>query len=196
MAGVHLGSALSQIHRLFDEGTLAGLPDARLLERYASERDELAFETLVKRHGRMVMAVCRGVVDDPNDADDAFQAAFLLLARKAGALWVNDSLGGWLHRVACRIALHVRSDAARRREVERRAAERTGWWYHAARALRRHSHRAAPGNRPPARAIPQTDRAVLPGGNDLSAGGQPSTIERGDNPWPAVARREICCGRD
>ena len=132
MAGVHLGSALGQIHRLFDEGTLAGLPDARLLERYASDRDELAFETLVKRHGRMVMAVCRGVVDDPNDADDAFQAAFLLLARKAGALWVQDSLGGWLHRVACRIALRVRSDAARRREVERRRGERTGWWYFAA----------------------------------------------------------------
>jgi RNA polymerase sigma factor (sigma-70 family) len=132
MAGVHLGSALAQIHRLFDEGTLAGLPDARLLERYASERDELAFETLVKRHGRMVMAVCRGVVDDPNDADDAFQAAFLLLARKAGALWVHDSLGGWLHRVACRIALHVKADAARRRNVERQGAERTGWWYLAA----------------------------------------------------------------
>ena len=129
MAGAQLGSALTQIHRLFDEGTLAGLPDARLLERYASERDELAFETLVKRHGRMVMAVCRAIVDDPNDADDAFQAAFLLLARKAGALWVDDSLGGWLHRVACRIALQVRSDAARRREVERRGAERTGWWY-------------------------------------------------------------------
>ena len=132
MAGVHLGAALGQIHRLFDEGTLAGLPDARLLERYASERDELAFETLVKRHGRMVMTVCRGVVDDPNDADDAFQAAFLLLARKAGALWVHDSLGGWLHRVACRIALRVRSDAARRREMERRRGERTGWWYLAA----------------------------------------------------------------
>ncbi len=132
MAGVHLGAALGQIHRLFDEGTLAGLPDARLLERYASERDELAFETLVKRHGRMVMAACRGIVDDPNDADDAFQAAFLLLARKAGALWVHDSLGGWLHRVACRIALRVRSDVARRREVERRRGERTGWWYLAA----------------------------------------------------------------
>ncbi len=124
MASVHRGSALRQINRLFDEGTLAGLPDARLLERYARERDELAFESLVQRHGAMVMAVCRGVVADPNDADDAFQAAFLLLARKAERLWVNDSLGGWLHRVACRIALQLKSDTARRRDQERQAAER------------------------------------------------------------------------
>ena len=92
---------------------------------YVVERDELAFETLVKRHGRMVTAVCQGVVEDPHDAEDAFQAAFLLLARKARTLWVDDSLGGWLHRVACRIALQVRYDAARRREHERRAAERS-----------------------------------------------------------------------
>lgn len=123
MASVHRGSALRQINRLFDEGTLAGLPDARLLERYATERDELAFESLVKHHGAMVRAVCLGLVDDPNDADDAFQAAFLLLARKAERLWVNDSLGGWLHRVACRIALQLRSDAARRRVQERRAGD-------------------------------------------------------------------------
>jgi hypothetical protein len=79
MARVHLASAFNQIHRLFDEGTLAGLPVVRLLERYLSERDDVAFETIVKRHGRMVMSVCQGVVRDANDADDAFQAAFLLL---------------------------------------------------------------------------------------------------------------------
>jgi RNA polymerase sigma factor (sigma-70 family) len=126
MSSVHRGSALKQINRLFDEGTLAGLPDGRLLERYVSERDELAFESLVQRHGAMVKAVCLGVVHDPNDADDAFQAAFLLLARKAERLWVSDSLGGWLHRVACRIALQVKSDTARRRDRERRAADLAG----------------------------------------------------------------------
>ena len=88
MARIHRGTALSQIHRLFDEGTLAGLPDGRLLEHYVVERDELAFETLVKRHGRMVTAVCQGVVEDPHDAEDAFQAAFLLLAQG------QDALGG------------------------------------------------------------------------------------------------------
>ncbi len=88
--------------------------------------DELAFTALVQRHGPMVLAVCRGVLEDPNDADDAFQAAFLLLARKAQSLWVDDSLGGWLHRVATRIACQIKADAARRRDQERQAAERAG----------------------------------------------------------------------
>ncbi len=128
MTSDRLGGALGHIHRLFGDGALTGLPDAQLLRRYVSRRDELAFEALVKRHGPMVMAVCRSILSDPNDADDAFQAAFLLLGRKAGSLWVNDSLGGWLHRVACRIALQVKSDAARRRDRERRAAELSGTW--------------------------------------------------------------------
>ena len=114
------------IHQLFGEGTLAGLPDARLLELYICHRDELAFKALVQRHGPMVQAVCRGVVGDANDADDAFQATFLLLIRKAGSLWVRDSLGGWLHRVACRIAIQAKSDLIRRRHRERRAASSAG----------------------------------------------------------------------
>ena len=84
MASVRRDTALRQIGRLFGEGTLAGLPDARLLERYLANRDELAFEALVRRHGSMVMGVCRRVLDDPNDADDAFQAAFLLLGARPG----------------------------------------------------------------------------------------------------------------
>ncbi len=120
------GAAMRQIHLLFGEGTLAGLPDAQILERYVTQRDELAFTALVQRHGPMVLAVCRGVLEDPNDADDAFQASFLLLARKAKSLWVNDSLGGWLHRVASRIAFQMKSDMTRRRDQERRAAEKAG----------------------------------------------------------------------
>jgi RNA polymerase sigma factor (sigma-70 family) len=123
MGSAHLGAAMRQIHLLFGEGTLAGLPDAQLVERYLSQRDELAFTALVQRHGPMVLAVCRGVLDDSNDADDAFQAAFLLLARKAKSLWIRDSLGGWLHRVASRIAFQMKSDRARRRDLERRTAE-------------------------------------------------------------------------
>ena len=126
MARSHLGPALGHIHRLFDTGTLAGLPDAQLLKQYVSDRDDLAFEALVQRHGPMVMSVCRGILPDLNDADDAFQAAFLLLARKAGSLRVSGALGGWLHRVSWRVALQVKSDAARRRERERRAAELAG----------------------------------------------------------------------
>jgi RNA polymerase sigma factor (sigma-70 family) len=123
MASVHLGTALEYIHRLFGDGSLAGIADAQLLKRYVSRRDELAFEALVQRHGPMVMSVCRGILIDPNDADDAFQAAFLLLARKAGSLRVTDALGGWLHRVAFRVALQLKSDSARRRDRERGAAE-------------------------------------------------------------------------
>ena len=88
MAGVHLGAALSQIHRLFDEGTLAGLPDGRLLERYVVERDELAFETLVKRHGRMVTAVCRGSCRTPTTQ--------MMRSRRRFCCWRQgqDALGG------------------------------------------------------------------------------------------------------
>jgi RNA polymerase sigma factor (sigma-70 family) len=126
MASAHLGAAMRHIRLLFGEGTLGALPDAQLLERYVAHRDEPAFNALVHRHGPMVLAVCRGVLDDPNDADDAFQATFLLFARKAGTLWVNASLGGWLHRVAWRIAFQVKSQAVRRRDQERRAAEMAG----------------------------------------------------------------------
>src|SRR5205814_1721554 len=102
---------LRQIDCLFSEGTLTGLTDTQLLERYIVRRDELAFEALVRRHGSMVLGVCRRALDDPNDAEDAFQAAFLLLARKARSIRVDGSIGGWLHRVAWRIALQVKSDA-------------------------------------------------------------------------------------
>ena len=126
MASVRRDAALRQIDRLFDEGTLAGLSDIRLLERYIAHRDELAFEALVRRHGPMVLGVCRRVLDDSNDADDAFQAAFLLLARKARSIRADGTLGGWLHRVAWRIAIQLRCEAARRRDQERRAAELAG----------------------------------------------------------------------
>jgi RNA polymerase sigma factor (sigma-70 family) len=125
MATAHQGqgAALRHIDRLFGAGTVAGLGDAELLDRFRARRDETAFAALVKRHGPMVLSVCRGVLRDPNDAEDAFQATFWVLARKARSLWVGDSLGGWLHRVAFRVALQANADAARRRAVERQAAE-------------------------------------------------------------------------
>jgi RNA polymerase sigma factor (sigma-70 family) len=89
-----------------------GLPDAELVRRYATARDAAAFEVLVWRHGPMVWAACRRALGHPQDAEDAFQAAFLALARRAGALGRGEAVGGWLHRVAVRAALRVR---ARRR---------------------------------------------------------------------------------
>src|SRR5262249_15369119 len=77
---------------------------------------------LVERHGPMVLRVCRGVLDDPHDREDAFQATFLVLLKKARALWVKDSLGPWLHQVAYRTASCARMAASCRRRHERRAA--------------------------------------------------------------------------
>ena len=116
MASGRSGIALGQIRRLFDEGTLTGLTDAQILERFVAGRDEGAFAILVERHGPMVLAVCRGVLKNVDDAEDAFQATFLVLFRKADGLRVVGSLGSWLYRVAYRIALRANAVAARRRE--------------------------------------------------------------------------------
>src|SRR5262245_43708802 len=93
--------------------------DAHLLERFVRRRDEDAFATLMERHGPMVLGVCRRVLRDPHDADDVFQATFLVLVRKAASLRRPERLGNWLYGVAYRIALQARAGAARRRARER-----------------------------------------------------------------------------
>src|SRR5262245_522386 len=107
------------LQKVFGEGTVAGLTDGQLLERFAGRRDESAFGALVARHGPMVLGVCRQVLGDEHAVEDAFQAAFLVLARKAGSIREREVVGGWLYRVAHRIALQARADAARRRSQER-----------------------------------------------------------------------------
>ncbi len=116
MASARSGTALGEIQRLFEEGTLTGLTDAQLLDRFLTGRDESAFAFLVARHGPMVLAVCRGVLRNADDAQDAFQATFLVLFRKAGGLRAAGSLGSWLYRVAYRIALRANAVASRRKE--------------------------------------------------------------------------------
>ncbi len=123
MAGARLGAALRHIQSLFSDGSTTGASDTQLLAQFAGRRDEAAFAAIMSRHGPMVMAVCRGVLRDSHDAEDAFQATFLVLARKSGAVWAEGQLGGWLHRVAYRIAVRASIDAARRRVHERQAAE-------------------------------------------------------------------------
>ena len=113
------GAALRQINRLFAEGVVAGLSDAQLLERFLTQGDAGAFEALVGRHGPMVLSVCRGILRDPHDAEDAFQATFLVLVKKGGTIRGRDALGGWLYQVAHRVAIHANAAAARRRTLER-----------------------------------------------------------------------------
>src|SRR5262245_45171953 len=96
-------------------------PDRELLERFSRQRDEAAFGELMRRHGPLVLGVCRRVLKQTQDAEDAFQATFLLLAQKAGALGKRESVANWLHGVARRMAANAKVAAARRSCHERRA---------------------------------------------------------------------------
>jgi RNA polymerase sigma factor (sigma-70 family) len=102
---------------------LSGLPDRELLERFVARNEEKAFEAIVRRHGPMVLRVCWRVLRQTQDAEDAFQATFLLLAHNARSVRKPDSLASWLHGVARRIALKARTQrAVRRRHEELHAA--------------------------------------------------------------------------
>jgi RNA polymerase sigma factor (sigma-70 family) len=117
MATVHTSAILIHVRRLAASG-LQELSDAHLLARFASRRDEAAFTALVRRHGPMVLGVCRRVLRDWHLAQDCFQLTFLVLARKADSLRRPDALGPWLYGVAYRTARKARTQAARRRQVE------------------------------------------------------------------------------
>src|SRR6202045_2257118 len=93
--------------------------DRELLDRFCDSGDAGAFNQLVRRHGPMVLGVCRRVLRDPHDADDAFQATFLVLARKAGSLAEPQKLANWLYGVACRTAARAKAEGARWRVHER-----------------------------------------------------------------------------
>jgi RNA polymerase sigma factor (sigma-70 family) len=123
MATETLGTALRHVHRLFAEGTATGLSDAHLLDRFLAQRDGTAFEVLIARHGPMVLRVCRRVLHNASDAEDAFQATFLALVNKARSLRGRANVGGWLHVVAYRVAIQANAAAARRRVHERKAGE-------------------------------------------------------------------------
>src|SRR5437867_10716620 len=96
--------------------------DGQLLERFVTQRDEAAFAELVHRHGALVLGVCRRVLDNAADVEDAFQATFMVLVRKADSIRKRDSAASWLYGVALRIARRARASIHRRGDRERRAA--------------------------------------------------------------------------
>jgi RNA polymerase sigma factor (sigma-70 family) len=124
MANASLHGVLGYLGCLREAPALAGAADAQLLERFARGGEEAPFAALVRRHGPMVWAVARRLLPRAHDAEDVFQATFLLLARNAASVRKAESVGSFLHGVARRLALKLRLQQARRRSRERRAAER------------------------------------------------------------------------
>ena len=117
--------AVRDLRTLFHVGSVHGRGDGQLLEQFRSSPGpaaEAAFAALVARHGPMVLRVCRGVLNDEHDAQDAFQATFLVLVRKAGSVRNRASVASWLYGVAHRVSSRARVEAARRRAHERRLA--------------------------------------------------------------------------
>jgi RNA polymerase sigma factor (sigma-70 family) len=111
-------------HGLNERGDASGTDapsDGWFLGRFLRHHDQEAFEALVQRHGPLVLRVCRRVLQDAHDADDAFQATFLLLVQKAASIEQPELLGNWLYGVAYRVAVKARTSAARRRACEKRA---------------------------------------------------------------------------
>jgi RNA polymerase sigma factor (sigma-70 family) len=119
MASGPMREIVNHVHRLAVSLDPEVATDGQLLEGFIARGDEAAFAALVRRHGPMVLGVCRRVVGDPHDAEDAFQATFFVLARKADDIRPRDMVGNWLYGVAYRTALKARTVRQRRRAVEK-----------------------------------------------------------------------------
>src|SRR5262249_18743859 len=114
--------ALGEVRHLLAEHALAEWPDQRLLERFVASRDQAAFATLLDRHGPTVLRVCHAVLHHRQDAEDAFQATFLVLACSAAKVRKGASVGSFLHGTAYRVAVKARARALRRKSAEQEAA--------------------------------------------------------------------------
>src|SRR5439155_20928546 len=107
-----LSDIVRHIRRIALTAEAVNMDDARLLEGFVLYRDEAAFGTLLRRHGPMVLGVCRRLLRNPPDIEDAFQATFLVLLRKASTLAKRELVANWLYGVAYRTALKARTQAA------------------------------------------------------------------------------------
>ena len=123
MVASRKGLMLRDFQRLFSSGSLSGLSDGQLVERYVTRREEAVFESIVNRHGPMVWGVCRRVLRDHHDAEDAFQATFLVLARKASSIVPREMVGNWLYGVAYQTAVKARASTFKRRGREKQVPE-------------------------------------------------------------------------
>jgi RNA polymerase sigma factor (sigma-70 family) len=112
--GGGVSGAVRYLRTLFEAGAVAGLSDGQLLDRFVVRRDSASLEALVRRHGPMVWRVCRRVLRDHHDAEDAFQATFLVLARRAASVTPRDRVGNWLYGVAYQTARKARATKAKR----------------------------------------------------------------------------------
>jgi RNA polymerase sigma factor (sigma-70 family) len=118
MAARQLNEFMRHLRRVLDRQDASGITDGELVKRYVQQRDETAFEALLRRHGPMVFGVCRRVLHHQHDAEDAFQATFLIFVSKASSLRSPGMIGNWLYGVAYRTALHAREAAGKRRAKE------------------------------------------------------------------------------
>jgi RNA polymerase sigma factor (sigma-70 family) len=121
--GMH--ASVRELERLFNDGSLGTLSDGQLLDRLVERREASAFEAIVERFGPLVLGVCRRVLRDHHDAEDAFQATFLVLARKAPSVMPREKLRNWLYGVAFHTAMKARAIRAKRRVRERRVSHPT-----------------------------------------------------------------------
>ena len=180
---------LRHFQTLYARGVVGSLADSQLLHRFVDggglDRED-AFAALVDRHGPMVLKVCRRMLPTPADAEDAFQAVFLVLARKAGSLREAETLKPWLYGVTVRTAQEARRRAARRRSLEERATAARPLSLRAPRRGGRRDPRVLDEEiDPPALALPRADPRLRARGDLAPGRGAPARAPRGDALQPA-----------
>ena len=192
------GRRSPELEVLWTTGTMTGLSDAQLLRRFAQARDstgELAFRELILRHGPMVLAVCRQVLRHSHDVDDAFQATFLVLVRRADSIRVGQSLGPWLCSVAYRTAQRARAVASRYRAGNEEQLQERGRPTGGRRSVQSRSPASAlRRTRSAPRPLPGSHCTLSPRREDSRAGGTTAGVAGRHAERPLVARQAALAG--